>query len=70
MRKIIVKKENTIQNVLNYFDLKLLYKDAVPYIENEVKTENKRSLRRSGYNCGYEETLSQEYCEKNIRLMD
>ena len=57
--KIILKKENTIQNVLNYFDLKSEYKKAVPYIENELKTENKRSLRRSGYNCEYYGTLSQ-----------
>ena len=66
--KIIVKKENTSQNVLNYFDLKLLYKDAVPYIENEVKTENKRSLRRSGNNCGYYGNLSQEYCAKRYSV--
>ena len=66
--KIIVKKENTFKNVLNYFDLKSEYKKAVPYIENEVKTENKRSLKRSGYNCGYYGTLSQEYCEKKYSV--
>ncbi len=66
---IIVKKENTIQNVLNYFDLKSEYKEAVPFIENEVKTQNKRSLKLSGfYSCGYDGDLSQQYCEKKYSV--
>ena len=66
--KIIVKKENTIQNVLNYFDLKSEYKEAVSWIEKQVKTENKRSLRRSGSYCAYDGTLSQEYCDKKYSV--
>ena len=66
--KIIVKEENTIKKFLSYSDLIPLYEKALPCNNNEVKTENKRSLRRSGYSCGYYGNLSQEYCAKKYSV--